>query len=206
MKEIRSKRTFRRGRAVARQTLKAVIAELGRVGYAALRIEDVALRAGVNKTTVYRHWPTKALLVKAALVSIAEVYRPGDIPDTGSVRNDLITVARSYVAAVNSPEGRTIMRMMAADQPDAAVLAIIRSIQKTQEAVPRAILERAQARGELRSSVSATLLSEILRASCDRSAPNAKGNGIRRFTQTVDLLLEGALAVGAKPRRRDAAP
>lgn len=200
---MRKKRTFHRGRRVLRQTLNAVIAELGRVGYAAVRIEDVAQRAGVNKTTVYRHWPTKALLVKAALVSVAEVYRPGQIPDTGSVRNDLIAVARSYVAAVNSPEGRTIMRMIAEEHPDSAVIAIVRSIQKTQAAVPQAILRRAQKRGELRPDVSATLLTEILRAACDPTVSNAKVSGIRRFTQTVDLLLEGALASGAKPRRRN---
>ena len=56
-----------RGRSarVVQEVLTATAEELGRSGYAALRIEDVAERAGVNKTTIYRRWPTKAALVKA---------------------------------------------------------------------------------------------------------------------------------------------
>jgi AcrR family transcriptional regulator len=42
------------------RNLKAVEAtaeELSRVGYAAMRVEDVAARSGVHKTTIYRRWP-----------------------------------------------------------------------------------------------------------------------------------------------------
>ena len=42
--------------AVLRMTLEV----LGQEGYAGLRVEDVAARAGVNKTTIYRRWPTRA--------------------------------------------------------------------------------------------------------------------------------------------------
>ena len=53
--------------AVLRMTLEV----LGQEGYAGLRVEDVAARAGVNKTTIYRRWPTRADLVVAALTSLA---------------------------------------------------------------------------------------------------------------------------------------
>jgi AcrR family transcriptional regulator len=48
---------------VVRGVMEATLAELALTGYGALRIEDVAVRAGVNKTTVYRRWPTKEELV-----------------------------------------------------------------------------------------------------------------------------------------------
>ena len=65
--------------------LSAVLQELSRVGYRGLRIEDVALRAGVNKTTVYRRWPTKIELVRAALVCDSTCRIPH--PDTGTLRS-----------------------------------------------------------------------------------------------------------------------
>jgi len=45
-----------RGRAarVTENVLHAVVEELGRVGFTALRFEDVASRVGVNRTTIYR--------------------------------------------------------------------------------------------------------------------------------------------------------
>ena len=53
-------RTGGRSERVVRDVLRAAIEELSTNGYSALRVEDVAARAGVNKTTVYRRWPTKA--------------------------------------------------------------------------------------------------------------------------------------------------
>src|SRR5262249_40598485 len=75
-----------RSERVVRAVLAATTAELGRVGYAALRMEDVATTAGVNKTTVYRRWPTKADLVGAAMRGLGAPAQPA--PDTGSLRGD----------------------------------------------------------------------------------------------------------------------
>ena len=61
------KRVHGRSARVQSAVLRATAEELGRVGFAALRIEDVALRSGVNKTTIYRRWPTKQELVRASL-------------------------------------------------------------------------------------------------------------------------------------------
>src|SRR4051794_31864923 len=82
------RRPLVRGEPVVRGVLGAALEELGRRGYGALKIDDVAMRAGVNKTTVYRRWPTKEDLVRAALLSItADRFV---IPDTGSLRSDLL--------------------------------------------------------------------------------------------------------------------
>ena len=50
--------------------LRTTLEVLGQQGYAGLRVEDVAAGAGVNKTTIYRRWPTRADLVIAALTSL----------------------------------------------------------------------------------------------------------------------------------------
>ena len=73
----------RRGEPVIRRALAATLRELARVGYAALRFEEVAGRAGVNKTTVYRRWPDKQALVRAALLSLSDRQHDRSMPDEG---------------------------------------------------------------------------------------------------------------------------
>ena len=75
-----------RSARVVDAVLKAVAEQLGLVGYAALRIEDVAARSGVNKTTIYRRWPNKHELVHAVLTESS--YRM-EVPDTGALRSDV---------------------------------------------------------------------------------------------------------------------
>ncbi len=59
-------------------------------GYAGLRIEQVAAAIGCGKTTIYRRWPTKAELTAAAITFHVKL---GEIPDTGSLVEDLIELA-----------------------------------------------------------------------------------------------------------------
>src|SRR4051812_35901624 len=86
-----------RSARVVEAILQAVGEELGRVGYADLRIEDVATLSGVNKTTIYRRWPQKSELVTAAverLTPVPEVY------DTGSLRSDLLALLHDIRARI----------------------------------------------------------------------------------------------------------
>jgi TetR/AcrR family transcriptional regulator, regulator of autoinduction and epiphytic fitness len=46
--------------------LRAALQELGEAGYGAFTIESVAARAGVGKSTIYRHWPGKLALIADA--------------------------------------------------------------------------------------------------------------------------------------------
>jgi TetR/AcrR family transcriptional regulator of autoinduction and epiphytic fitness len=46
--------------------LRATLAELGEAGYGAFTIESVAARAGVAKSTIYRHWPDRLTLIADA--------------------------------------------------------------------------------------------------------------------------------------------
>src|SRR3954468_55526 len=61
----------RRGRRLSEERsddiLAAVIELLGEVGYDQMRMQDVADKAGVGLSTIYRRWPTKQDLVPASL-------------------------------------------------------------------------------------------------------------------------------------------
>src|SRR5258706_10640063 len=99
----RGERVGGRSERVVADVLHAASAELARVGYDAFRIEDVATAAGVNKTTVYRRWPTKAELVEATLRVIA--LRKGEDPQTGTVEGDLFALLKRFTTWHKSAEG-----------------------------------------------------------------------------------------------------
>jgi AcrR family transcriptional regulator len=176
-----------------RRTLDSVLVELARVGYAALRVDDVATRAHVNKTTVYRRWPTKESLVLAALLSIAERHASLDVPDTGSLRGDLLEVARRRLAFMQSREGRVLSRMFNVDAPDPDLLAITRSLRQAHEAVPRAIIERAKRRGELCPHVNPEMFVALFHSGCAQSKTQSPSQAMRVTQDMIDLLLSGAL-------------
>jgi AcrR family transcriptional regulator len=180
---------------VVRSVLGAVLEELARVGYGALRIEDVAARAEVNKTTVYRRWPTKTELVQAALLSITSDRVTA--PDTGSLRTDLLEVARKLVATFSSCEGQSFMRLVISEGPGSELLTIVKSLRKVHESVPRSVAEAAEARGELGAGVDAPLLFDVLIAALHRKLMMDRESVDDAYLcRLVDLLLLGVLARG----------
>jgi AcrR family transcriptional regulator len=77
--------------------LQAALDELGGVGYGAFTIESVAARAGVAKSTVYRHWPGRLALIADAFETFHEQMVPGI--DSGSLRERVERLVR-HVAEV----------------------------------------------------------------------------------------------------------
>ena len=67
-------------------------------GYAALNMDEVAERAEVAKTTLYRRWPTKDHL---AVAVAAEMLGEVPIPDTGDLRRDLTEFAATLAETLN---------------------------------------------------------------------------------------------------------
>ena len=87
--------------------LDATLRMLGTHGVAGTTIEGVAADAGVGKTTIYRRWPTKTDLIRAA---ISDIVPRGDPPDTGThggrhggPRGDATAAARRLEAGGHRP-------------------------------------------------------------------------------------------------------
>jgi AcrR family transcriptional regulator len=118
------------------------------VGYESLSIEQVADRAGVHKTTVYRRWPTKAALVMAAVEERSEERVP--IPDTGVFVDDLSEFARAIVANLRFAGGRSLARtlVLAAGGSDDLRAATAR-FWAHRFAAAAEMVERARERGEV---------------------------------------------------------
>jgi TetR/AcrR family transcriptional regulator, regulator of autoinduction and epiphytic fitness len=56
--------------------LRAAVEELAEAGYGSFTIESVASRAGVGKSTIYRHWPDKLALIADAFETFHEQMVP----------------------------------------------------------------------------------------------------------------------------------
>lgn len=75
----------------------STLAVLGTRGYAAFTMEGVAEHAGVAKSTIYRHWPTKLTLISDSLNTLNEQPRP-DL-SAASVRGQVRQLIDHLVAA-----------------------------------------------------------------------------------------------------------
>lgn len=88
----------RRGKDLEDALLEAAWAELTERGYAAFTLEAVAKRAGTSTPVIYRRWANKVLMVEAAIAH-ASSRRVVDVPDTGTLRGDLIAIMRAANAS-----------------------------------------------------------------------------------------------------------
>jgi AcrR family transcriptional regulator len=130
--------------------IAATLAELADVGYSALSLESVAKRAGVGKTTLYRRWGTREELVLEAMLERAGEHI--SVPDTGSLREDLLELARTAAENAASPEVAAMARAVAAESPhDPRLAAANRRFWAERLALDGAIIERAIERGEIES-------------------------------------------------------
>lgn len=86
-------RQRRRGGELEAALLEAAWEELAEAGFTRLTMESVAARARTGVAVLYRRWPNKDDLVVAAIAHYGET-RPVEIPDTGSLRGDMLALLR----------------------------------------------------------------------------------------------------------------
>ncbi|MET8861697.1 TetR/AcrR family transcriptional regulator [Nonomuraea sp. NPDC004580] len=142
-----------------REIFDATLRLVAERGYDGLTVEGVAERSGVNKTTIYRWWPSKAALLGAALVE-SDVLG-FTVPDTGSLRGDLVALVEGVRRLLTEPPG--------SDIAVAALAAAVRHPEldgrrffADRFARERAVFERAARRGELPGSADPLLIMDLL--------------------------------------------
>jgi AcrR family transcriptional regulator len=140
--------TKQRGEPVVRRVLEVALEQLAAHGFERLSVPEVAAIAGLNKTSVYRRWPTKGDLVREALS--ASMGHTTEAIDSGDLRADLLSLARTAVVFVESPLGLAVQRTLLAEGPNPEVKGLAASMLHQQGADgPGILFERAIARGEL---------------------------------------------------------
>lgn len=140
-----------RPRSVAadRAILAATRAALVELGWSRLAMSDIAARAKVAKTTLYRRWPGKNELVVDAVAALLDEQLA--LPDSGTLAGDIEGVVRRFAELLELPETKTaLMAVIAESTRDEALRSRIKSaiVDRQKELVLHG-RARAQARGEL---------------------------------------------------------
>lgn len=146
------RRTGGRSARVRANVHRAVAELVAEGGPGRVSIAEVAARSGVHPTSIYRRWgSTEALVLD---VAVARVEAESPVPDTGTLRRDLLTYATQAAADVTRPDGLSFLRAVitAADAPPALDSGDRATGQpsplQVRGAHIQAMLERAQRRGE----------------------------------------------------------
>lgn len=182
--------------------LAATREALVELGWSKLTLGDVATRAGVAKTTLYRRWAGKNKLVVDA---VAELFDELVLPDRGTLAADIEGVVLQFAAILARPEAKSgLMAVVAESIRDEALRERIRdSIVDRQK---RLVLEgrsRAQIRGELppetdpgEADRTVDLIFDVVAGAVVHrtlvSAEPADEEWVRRFTQ---VLLTGLTSI-----------
>lgn len=155
------KRPGGRSARVRAAVLSATLDELVAVGYGMLTIESVAERAGVHKTTIYRRWGDRESLVLDAMLERGSREVP--IPDTGSLRQDLLEYGRAVLASSAEPEVEAVVRTVAAfGDDDSKIAEASRTFWTARFALATRMVERAIERGEIPPRPDAALIAELV--------------------------------------------
>ena len=114
-----------------------------------MSIEEVAARAGVGKTTIYRRWTSRGTLALDAFLTDFQGQQP--LPDTGSLRGDLLAALRAWIRSVTRTSAGPILAGLIAEaqrDPELAVAWRERVVGRLRDQ-HKIMLDRAVERGEI---------------------------------------------------------
>ena len=178
---------------MVRRVLDAAVAELARSGYAGFRVDEVAARAGVNKTTIYRRWPNRRALVAAVVGRMRTPFRENPLPNTGQLERDLLEAFTRRFSFGRKVEGRAWARLLE-ERHNPEVEAIIGDAVSERGGEWRSMVTRAIDRREVPRGTDPKLLLDVVRAIVDA---RIRGSSPRLDTAWLTLAVR-TVVVGAR--------
>jgi AcrR family transcriptional regulator len=148
-----------RSAAADERILAVALEHLRDRGYRELSIEQVACAAGVAKATVYRRYRNKADLASAAIAVVSAARFAEPLPD--DTRAALVAHLRNFESGIATVGMGALGSLLDERDPEALELHRERTIRRG-HARSRAILERAQERGEIRADADLAIAMEML--------------------------------------------
>ncbi|UGT55268.1 TetR/AcrR family transcriptional regulator [Nocardia asteroides] len=156
------KRTGGRSARVRTAVLTATLEQVTEHGIEGLTIGDVAARAGVAETTIYRRWGTRTTLIAEAITDLAAAGNP--VPDTGALRSDLRVLAEQVAQLISTPGIARLVGTTIALSADPEVDAARRRFWNHRFEESSRIITKAIERGELPARVNPREVLETLSA------------------------------------------
>ncbi len=191
-----------RGEAVTEAVMMCTLDELATHGLADLSVERIADAAEVNKTTIYRRWPTREALVAGALEYVM-IDLDDRLVDTGSLRGDLLLLAEAVAEFMSQPSGRALARAALAE-PSASAISELAAEQLSRGAAISVgqLIQRAHARGEWTTKAPPeAALSMLVGAILHRTMLEHQPTKGPWLEGVVDLLVGGVSAPARRPLR-----
>jgi AcrR family transcriptional regulator len=188
------KRTGGRSARVRETVLRATWETLLELGVDGLNFSEIGRRAGVHATSVQRRWGSRENVLFDALLSFGT--RAIAVPDTGSLRGDLVTMSRTLSAYFASPIGVSILQMLVANADNDRAFADHRAeFLRIRFEAMRVMIQRAASRGELRPGIDeATALDLALGPLYIRSLITKQPIDDAFIERCIDTLLQGLAA------------
>jgi AcrR family transcriptional regulator len=165
----------------ARQAVLNATSDLvAEVGVERTTIDEIASRSGVAKTTIYRHFASKEVLVVEAVHACTSIPV---VTDTGSLRDDLISCfSGTTKASYDGRLGDMMLSLMDAAQRDPELGRLVRAQTDQRRRVAGDVIRRAVARGDLPADVDVDLLVTLL------AGPLVYTKIVRRLRVTDELV------------------
>ncbi len=151
-------RNIQSQQAILDATLTLLVTE----GFEAMSIEAIAATAGVGKKTIYRWWTSKEALAIDAINNLQQTQNP--VIDTGSLREDLVVMLSnaSQVASGRYARGLVINLLGAMiNHPEVYQAFYDQTVAPRIQQLTQ-MLQRAQARGEIRQDIDANEIVGLL--------------------------------------------
>ncbi len=178
--------------AVLEATLELLLAR----GLEGLKVSEIATRAQVHETSIYRRWGTRENLLIDALLDATEQLR---VPDTGSLRDDLVAYAVDLAEFLATPVGHALERTLAVAGDDPDTRRARDHYWASRYALSKQMITRAVDRGELPATVDPRLAIEMLVSPVHfRIVLTREPIDTRMPALLVDALL-GGIAGGTEP-------
>jgi AcrR family transcriptional regulator len=156
----------KRGRPRSERSHRAILEAANEIleerGFDDLTMDEVAQRAKVSKATIYRRWPTKGTLVFEAFSATFLERQP--LPDTGSLRGDLLAALRGWIKAVKGTvTGRTLVGLIGEVQRDPELAEVWRDhFVMPVRARHLVMINRSVERGEISADVDSEVVLDLL--------------------------------------------
>ena len=188
-KQVR-RRTGGRSARVRSAVLEATLEVVAEHGPAAVTMGDIARRAGVHASSIQRRWGSPENLTLDALLAYSQAQLP--IPNTATVRSDLIEFARLIAAYLATPLGAALIRVMAVAEDDPALADSRARFWRSRLDAARVIVDRAIERGEMATGTDPQLPLELLVSPLHmRALLTRQPIDDAQIAQIVDTLLGG---------------
>jgi AcrR family transcriptional regulator len=150
----------RRSRAAVLGVTAELLFERGLGGAS---VDEISRRSGVAKTTIYRHWPTRAELLRDACSMLGT---PLDVPDTGGFESDITALMTSLAHLLRSAKWTSVLpSIIDAAERDPDIADMYSKLQQGYSMPFEAVILRAVRKGELSKDTDAATLIAVLTGS-----------------------------------------